>query len=181
MGGLPVAFLDIANSSKSRSRAAICERRTVQYVYVKSLINLAKINRLLSYRTTVYRNLLVSHHRFVDVKFGNSFLCGNAMRLISPKNCLQLFSRIKSASASIAFFHKINLFTNHPTGAPEVCMMRTTTARKIGLSPKRVKESFLWLNLVDFALLYGIHSQGYCHLIEATLAILSFGAMCRYI
>ena len=28
------------------------------------------------------------------------------------------FSTIKSASASIAFFHKINLFTNHPTMAP---------------------------------------------------------------
>jgi len=30
------------------------------------------------------------------------------------------FSTVKSASAFIAFFHKINLFTNHPTMAPEV-------------------------------------------------------------
>ncbi len=29
------------------------------------------------------------------------------------------FSTVKSASTSIAFFHKINLFTNHPTMAPE--------------------------------------------------------------
>jgi hypothetical protein len=38
----------------------------------------------------------------------------------------------------------------------------------------------MWTNLVDFALLYGINSQGYCHLVVATMAILSFGAMCRY-
>jgi hypothetical protein len=54
------------------------------------------------------------------------------------------YSTIKSASASIAFFHKINFFTNHLTGAHEVCMVKTTAARKFGLSPKRVKEPFLW-------------------------------------
>jgi hypothetical protein len=91
------------------------------------------------------------------------------------------YSIIKSASASIAFFHKINLFTNHPTGAPEVDMVRATIAMKFGLSPKRVKEPLLWTQLVDFALLYGIHIQVYCHLLLTTMAILSFGAMCRYI
>ena len=35
--------------------------------------------------------------------------------------------------------------------APEVCMVRTAAARKIGLSAKRVKEPFLWFQLVDFA------------------------------
>jgi len=64
--------------------------------------------------------------------------------------------------------------------APEVCMVRIAAARKFGLSPKRVKEPFIWRDLVDFALLYGVHSQGYCHLVVATMAILSFGAMCRY-
>jgi hypothetical protein len=55
-----------------------------------------------------------------------------------------LFSTIKSASASIAFFHLLNVFTNHPTMAPEVCMVRTAAAaRKFGLSAKRVKEPFL--------------------------------------
>ena len=38
----------------------------------------------------------------------------------------------------------------------------------------------MWRDLVDFALLYGFKSQGYCHLVVATMAILSFGAMCRY-
>ena len=54
------------------------------------------------------------------------------------------FSTIKSASASIASFHKINLiFTNHPIMALEVCIVRTAAARKFGLSAKRGKEHFL--------------------------------------
>ena len=35
--------------------------------------------------------------------------------------------------------------------------------------------------LVDFALLYGIHNQDYYHLVVSTMTICSFGAMCRYI
>jgi hypothetical protein len=65
------------------------------------------------------------------------------------------FSTIKSASVSIAFFHKISLFTNHPSMVPEVCIVRTAAARKFSLSVKRVKEPFLWFQLVDFAALYG--------------------------
>ena len=103
-----------------------------------------------------------------------------ALYMQSLMNSANSFSSIKSASASIVFYHKINLFTNHPIMAPEVCMVRTTATRKFGLSPKRVKEPFMWTDLVDFALLYGIDSQGYCHLVVATMAILSFGAMCRY-
>ncbi len=64
--------------------------------------------------------------------------------------------------------------------APEVCMARTAAARKFGLSPKRVKEPFMWKDLVDFSLLYGVNSHGYFHLVIVTMAILSFGAMCRY-
>ena len=90
------------------------------------------------------------------------------------------FSTIKSASASIAFFHKIFFYTNHPTMALEVCMVRTAAARKFGLSAKRVKEPFLWSQLVGFASLYGNQNQGYCHLAVSTMTILSFGAMCRY-
>jgi hypothetical protein len=57
------------------------------------------------------------------------------------------FSTIKSASASIAFFHKINVFTNHPTMAPEVCMARTAAARKFKLSAKReLKNLFFGSN-----------------------------------
>jgi hypothetical protein len=64
--------------------------------------------------------------------------------------------------------------------APEVCMVRTAATRKFGLSPKTCKGAFYVADLVNFAILYGIKSQGYCHLVVATImAILSFGAMCR--
>ncbi len=59
-------------------------------------------------------------------------------------------------------------------------MVRTASARKVWLSAKRVKEPFIWLDLVDFALLYGVHEQGYSHLVVASMANLSFGAICRY-
>ncbi len=96
-----------------------------------------------------------------------------ALYMQSLMNSANSFSTIKSASASIAFFHKINLFTNHPAMASEVCMLRKAAARKFGLSPKQAKEPFMWMDLVDFALLYGVHSQGYCHLVVATMAIIS--------
>jgi hypothetical protein len=67
-----------------------------------------------------------------------------ALYLQSLMDSANSFFIIKSASASIAFFHKINLFTNHPTGALGVCMVRTTSARKFVLSTKRVKSAFLW-------------------------------------
>jgi len=35
--------------------------------------------------------------------------------------------------------------------------------------------------LFDFALLYGVYYQEYCHIVVSTMAILSFGAMCYYI
>jgi integrase len=59
-------------------------------------------------------------------------------------------------------------------------MARTAAARKFGLSTKRVKEPFLWSQLVYFVSLYGNQNQGYCHLVVLAMAILSFGAMCRY-
>jgi hypothetical protein len=64
--------------------------------------------------------------------------------------------------------------------APEVCMERIAAARKFGLSAKRVKEPFLWFQLIFFALLYGNQNQSYCHLVVSIMAILSFGAMCHY-
>ncbi len=36
------------------------------------------------------------------------------------------------------------------------------------------------MDLVDFALLYGVNNQEYCHLVVATMTIISFGAMRRY-
>ena len=59
-------------------------------------------------------------------------------------------------------------------------MVKSAAARKLGLSAKRVKDTSLWFQLVYFALLYGIHNQGYWHIFFCTMGILSFGAMCRY-
>ena len=39
------------------------------------------------------------------------------------------YATVKSASAAIAFFQKINLFNHLPTHAPEVCMVRLTPQR----------------------------------------------------
>ena len=64
--------------------------------------------------------------------------------------------------------------------APEVCMMMTTFAMKFVFFAKRVKDPFLWFQLVDFALLYGIYNQGFCHLVVASMASVMFDGMCRY-
>jgi hypothetical protein len=57
------------------------------------------------------------------------------------------FSTVKSASASIAFFHTINLFNSLHTLAPEVCMVGTATDRNFELLATRVKEAFIGFNL----------------------------------
>jgi len=68
--------------------------------------------------------------------------------------------------------------------APEVCMVRKTTVTKIDLFAKRVKDPFLWFHLVDFTIIYGIHNQGYFHLVVSTIdGIFFFGRhvpMCRF-
>jgi hypothetical protein len=73
-----------------------------------------------------------------------------ALYFQSLMNNASSFLTIRSASASIAFSHKINLFTSHPTMAPEVCMVRTAVAKKLCLSAKRVKEPLIWFQSVDF-------------------------------
>jgi hypothetical protein len=60
-----------------------------------------------------------------------------ALYMQSLMNSANYFSTIKSASASIAFYHKINLFTNHPTMALEVCMVRTAAAKIIRPIPQK--------------------------------------------
>jgi hypothetical protein len=100
-------------------------------------------------------------HAYIGPWNAFAFWCGSLMRprrplpandfkisltFQSPMDSANSFSTIKSASASIAFFHKINVFTNHPTMAPEVCMVRTAAPRKFGLSAKRVKEPFFGSN-----------------------------------
>jgi hypothetical protein len=52
--------------------------------------------------------------------------------------------------------------------------------RRFGLNPKNRKEPFEWDNVVLFAEAYGVRQQGYCHLVVASMAVIMFGAMCRY-
>ena len=59
-------------------------------------------------------------------------------------------------------------------------MVRQAATRKFGLTPKGRKEPFQWSQVVSIALAHGVQNQGYCHLVVATMAVVMFGAMCRY-
>ncbi len=91
------------------------------------------------------------------------------------------FAPMKSASASIAFFHKVNLYNHLPTQSRVVGMVRQAAARKFGLIPKEMKETFQWAQVVAFAqLAYGVQHQGCYHLEVASMTVIMFGAMCRF-
>ena len=65
-----------------------------------------------------------------------------AMYLQSVVNGAKTFAPVKAASAAIAFYHKINLFSREPTLTPAVCLVREAAIRRFGLSPKNRKEPF---------------------------------------
>ncbi len=90
------------------------------------------------------------------------------------------FAPVKSASAAIAFFQKVNLFSHLPTQSLGVGMVRQAAARKFGLTPKGRKEPFQWAHVVAFDQAYGVQHHGYCHMVVASMAVIMFGAMCRY-
>jgi hypothetical protein len=71
------------------------------------------------------------------------------------------FAPVKSASAAIAYFQKINLQHHLPTQSPTVGMARQATSRKFGLTPKGNKEPFQWAQVVAFALEYGVNNRGF--------------------
>ena len=71
-------------------------------------------------------------------------------------NDAKSFAPVKAASAAIAFF------------------------QKFGLNLKNRKEPFEWDNVVLFVEAYGVRQKGYCHLVVASMAVVMFGAMCRY-
>ncbi len=63
------------------------------------------------------------------------------------------FAPVKSVSAAIAYFQKINSQHHLPTQSPTVGMVRQAiTSRKFGLTPKGRKEPFQWDKVVAFAL-----------------------------
>ncbi len=91
-----------------------------------------------------------------------------------------MFAPVKSHSAAIAFFQKVNLFHHLPSQSPAVCMVRQASVRKFGLFPKNRKAPFKWADIVVFATSYSVLQQGYCYLVVTSMAVLMFGGMCRY-
>ncbi len=54
------------------------------------------------------------------------------------------FAPVKSASAVIAYFQKINMHEHLPTQSATVGMVRQAATRKFRLTPKGRKEPFQW-------------------------------------
>ena len=75
-------------------------------------------------------------------------------------NGAKKFEPVKTASATIAFYQKINLFSHEPTRSSAVCLVRGAAIRRFGLSPKNRKEPFEWAQVVKFAEAYGSRQQG---------------------
>ncbi len=91
-----------------------------------------------------------------------------------------ILSKAESHSDAIAFYHKVNLFGHLPTRSPAVNMVRQAAARHFCLGTRNRKEPFNWDHVVAFALVHGVNSRGYCHMVVAAMVVVMFGAMCRY-
>ena len=70
------------------------------------------------------------------------------------------FAPVKSCSAEIAFFQKVNRYHHLPTKSLAVCMARQAAAIRFGLAPQNRKAPFLWGQVVMFATAYGVLQQG---------------------
>ncbi len=79
-----------------------------------------------------------------------------ALYLQSVVNDAKSFAPVKTPSAVIAFFQKVNLFNHEPTRSPSACLVRPAAMRKFGLNPKNRKEPFEWDNVVLIAEAYGV-------------------------
>ncbi len=103
-----------------------------------------------------------------------------ALYLHSVVNRAKTFVPVKAASAAIAFYQWVNLFDHGPTQCPAVCLARNAAMQGFGLTPKNRKEPFVRADIVFFTEAYGVRSLGNCHMVVATMAVVMFGAMCRY-
>ena len=66
------------------------------------------------------------------------------------------FAPVKTASAAIAFYQKINLFNQDPTQSQAACLVRSAATRCFNLNAKNRKEPFEWDEVLDFAVAYGV-------------------------
>ena len=90
------------------------------------------------------------------------------------------FAVVKTASAAIAYYQKINLFEHNPTVSPLAAFVRAAFARRLGTAPKQRKAPFLWTDVMRFAVAYLSGRPAYCHRVVVTFCIISFGGMCRF-
>ena len=103
-----------------------------------------------------------------------------ALCLRSVVERFKSYAPVKSHTAAIAFHQKVNQFGHLPTRSPAVNMVRHAAAMHFGLGTRNRKEPFRWDHVVAFALVHGASSRCYCHLMVAGMAVVMFGAMCRY-
>ncbi len=67
---------------------------------------------------------------------------------------------VKAASATIAFYQRVNLFDYGLTQCPVVCLVHSAAMLRFGLTPKNRKEPFMWADVVLFTEAYGVRSLG---------------------
>jgi hypothetical protein len=106
-----------------------------------------------------------------------------ALHLQSVMSSAKASMHVKTAYiyTAIAFYPKINLFDNGSMQSlPDVCVVRSTTMRRFGLNTENRKDIFEWVHVVDFTEAYGVRHQGYCRMVIATMAVVTFDGMCRY-
>ena len=91
------------------------------------------------------------------------------------------FSAVKSASAAIAYFQRINLYSHEPTMGQLASFVRNAAMRRLGLAPRSRKTPFTWDNILRFARdRLSSLDPPYCYLVVVTLCDVSFGGMCRF-
>jgi hypothetical protein len=91
------------------------------------------------------------------------------------------FSAVKSASAAIAYFQRINLFSHEPTMGQLASFVRNAAMRRLGLAPRSRKTPFTWDDILRFARTrLSSDNPPYCYLVVVTLCAVSFGGLCRF-
>jgi hypothetical protein len=87
-----------------------------------------------------------------------------ALYLLHVAEGASSFAAIKTTSAAIAYYQKINLFEHNPTISHLASFVRAAFARRLGTAPKQRKAPFLWADVMRFAVAYLTGHPAYCHL-----------------
>ena len=91
------------------------------------------------------------------------------------------FSAVKYASAAIAHFQKINLYSHNPAMGQLASFVRNAAMRRLWLAPRSRKTPFTWNHILKCARVrWNSENPPYCYLVVVTLCAVSFGEMCRF-